>query len=69
MGNLPDFPAPRSSKRNRPCHASFAVEGVTGVFFGTDCGEPSPKADGFEWDHLKPALLGAIMEAFPIRQT
>jgi Fe-S cluster biogenesis protein NfuA len=40
----------------------FAVDGVTGVFFGSDFITVT-KADG-EWQHLKPALLGAIMEHF-----
>ena len=41
----------------------FAVDGVTGVFFGTDFVTVT-KADTIEWDHIKPALLGAIMEHF-----
>ena len=40
----------------------FAVPGVTGVFFGYDFITVT-KADG-EWQHLKPAILGAIMEHF-----
>jgi Fe-S cluster biogenesis protein NfuA len=40
----------------------FAVPGVTGVFFGYDFVTVT-KADG-EWQHLKPAILGAIMEHF-----
>jgi Fe-S cluster biogenesis protein NfuA len=36
---------------------------VTGVFFGTDFVTVT-KADSIEWDHIKPALLGAIMEHF-----
>ncbi|MEL7027328.1 MAG: NifU family protein, partial [Pseudomonadota bacterium] len=41
----------------------FAVEGVTGVFFGVDFITVT-KAEATEWDHIKPALLGAIMEHF-----
>lgn len=41
----------------------FAVQGVTAVFFGLDFVTVT-KADDAEWDHLKPALLGAIMEHF-----
>ena len=41
----------------------FAVHGVTAVFFGLDFVTVT-KADDAEWDHLKPALLGAIMEHF-----
>ena len=40
----------------------FAVPGVTGVFFGYDFITVT-KADG-EWQHLKPAILGAVMEHF-----
>ena len=40
----------------------FAVPGVTGVFFGYDFITISK--DGPEWQHLKPAVLGTIMEHF-----
>jgi Fe-S cluster biogenesis protein NfuA len=40
----------------------FAIHGVNGVFFGSDFITVS-KADG-EWQQLKPAILGAIMEHF-----
>ena len=40
----------------------FAVPGVVGVFFGYDF-ITITKGDG-EWQHLKPAVLGAIMEHF-----
>ena len=40
----------------------FAVPGVTGVFYGQDFVSVT-KSEG-EWQHLKPALLGAIMEHF-----
>ncbi len=40
----------------------FGVPGVGGVFFGSDFITVT-KADG-EWQHLKPAVLGAIMEHF-----
>src|SRR5262245_54629950 len=38
----------------------FEIDGVTGVFFGSDFISVT-KAEG-EWQHLKPAILGAIME-------
>ncbi|MFQ5439015.1 MAG: NifU family protein [Paracoccaceae bacterium] len=41
----------------------FAVEGVSGVFFGADF-ITITKKDGVDWNHLKPALLGAIMEHY-----
>ena len=40
----------------------FAIPGVTGVFFGYDF--ITVTKDGPEWQHLKPAILGAIMEHF-----
>jgi Fe-S cluster biogenesis protein NfuA len=40
----------------------FGIEGVTGVYLGADFISVS-KGDG-EWHHLKPAILGAIMEHF-----
>ena len=40
----------------------FGVSGVTGVFFGADFVTVT-KSDG-EWQHMKPAILGAIMEHY-----
>src|SRR5437899_12716469 len=40
----------------------FAIGGVSGVFFGSDFIAVT-KTDG-EWQQLKPAILGAIMEHF-----
>jgi Fe-S cluster biogenesis protein NfuA len=40
----------------------FAVDGVKGVFFGHDF--ITVTKDESEWSHLKPAILGAIMEHF-----
>jgi Fe-S cluster biogenesis protein NfuA len=40
----------------------FGIPGVTGVFFGYDF--ITVTKDGPEWQHLKPAILGAIMEHF-----
>jgi len=41
----------------------FSIAGVTGVFFGYDFVTVT-KDEGPEWQHLKPAILGAIMEHF-----
>ena len=41
----------------------FSIPGVTGVFFGYDFVTVT-KDEGLEWQHLKPAILGAIMEHF-----
>ena len=40
----------------------FGVEGVKGVFLGSDF--ISVTKDASEWQHLKPAILGAIMEHY-----
>jgi Fe-S cluster biogenesis protein NfuA len=40
----------------------FDIDGVAGVFYGSDFISVT-KADG-EWQQLKPAILGAIMEHF-----
>jgi len=41
----------------------FGVEGVAGVFLGADFIAVS-KDEGQEWQHMKPAILGAVMEHF-----
>ncbi|MBN9244265.1 MAG: NifU family protein [Mesorhizobium sp.] len=40
----------------------FSIPGVTGVFFGYDF--ITVTKDEPDWQHLKPAILGAIMEHF-----
>ena len=45
----------------------FEIPGVTGVFFGYDfitITKEENDSDGFDWAHLKPAVLGSIMEHF-----
>ncbi len=39
----------------------FLIDGVSGVFFGEDFIAVT-KTDDFDWDHIKPFLLGAIMD-------
>lgn len=41
----------------------FAIDGVTNVFFGPDFISVT-KAEGVEWAHIKPAILGAVMEHY-----
>ncbi|MEE9313984.1 MAG: NifU family protein [Rhizobiaceae bacterium] len=43
--------------------ALFSVPSVAGVFFGFDF-VTITKTDDTEWQHLKPAVLGAIMEHY-----
>ena len=58
-----DFAGPEAAARSPLARRIFAVQGVTGVFFGTDFVTVT-KADGVVWDHVRPAILGAIMEHF-----
>jgi len=41
----------------------FEIDGVVGVYLGDEFISVT-KADGLEWHHLKPAILGTIMEHF-----
>ena len=52
----------QAAERSPLAKRLFAIDGVTGVFFGYDFVSVT-KGDG-EWQHLKPAILGAIMEHF-----
>jgi Fe-S cluster biogenesis protein NfuA len=64
LGNgTADFPNAESGAKSPLARRIFAVEGVTGVFLGRDFVTVT-KADQTPWDHLKPSVLGAIMEHF-----
>ena len=58
-----DFPTEDAAAGSPLARRIFTVEGVTGVFLGTDFVTVT-KAEATEWDHVKPAILGAIMEHF-----
>ncbi len=58
-----DFPSAEAAGASPLARRVFGVEGVTGVFFGPDFVTVT-KADAVQWDHVKPAILGAIMEHF-----
>ena len=58
-----DFPTEAAAARSPLARRIFGVGGVTGVFFGTDFVTVT-KADEVRWEHVKPAILGAIMEHF-----
>lgn len=58
-----DFPGADAAAASPLAQRVFAVGGVTGVFLGSDFVTVT-KADDTEWDHVKPAILGAIMEHF-----
>ena len=57
-----DFPDRTAAARSPLAQRLFAVEGVTGLFFGPDFITVT-KTTG-EWQHLKPEILGAIMEHY-----
>ncbi|MCY6382768.1 NifU family protein [Hoeflea prorocentri] len=62
-GGSADFRDPDSAAEASPLAARlFTVHGVTGVFFGYDF--ITVTKDDADWQHLKPAILGAIMEHF-----
>lgn len=58
-----DFPSADSAGASPLARAIFAVDGVAGVFLGSDFVTVT-KAEGVDWAHVKPAILGAIMEHF-----
>ncbi len=58
-----DFPSADAAGVSPLATRIFGVEGVTGVFFGNDFVTVT-KSDETEWDHIKPAILGAVMEHF-----
>ncbi|MBV9218669.1 MAG: NifU family protein [Methylobacteriaceae bacterium] len=57
-----DMRDPAEAERSPLAKALFSVPGVSGVFFGADFIAVT-KSTG-EWSHLKPAILGAIMEHY-----
>ncbi|HVO15577.1 MAG TPA: NifU family protein [Alphaproteobacteria bacterium] len=56
-----DFTDPSEAERSPLAQALFRVDGVRGVFLGTDFITVTRDA-GIEWQVLKPAILGVIME-------
>ncbi|MCM2563498.1 NifU family protein [Lutimaribacter sp. EGI FJ00015] len=58
-----DFPSADAAGNSPLASRIFAVDGVTGVFFGTDFVTVT-KGEAVDWDHIKPAILGAIMEHY-----
>ena len=61
-GAVADFPTSDTAGRSPLAAALFAVPDVTRVFFGSDFISVT-KGEG-DWKHIKPAILGAIMEHF-----
>ena len=61
-GAVADFPSREAAQRSPLARALFETPEVARVFFGADFISVT-KSDG-DWKHLKPAILGAIMEHF-----
>ncbi|WP_341760376.1 NifU family protein [Candidatus Endowatersipora endosymbiont of Watersipora subatra] len=52
-----------AAHRSALAETLFRIDNVTGVFFGFDFITVT-KSDSIDWQNLKPAILGAIMEHF-----
>jgi Fe-S cluster biogenesis protein NfuA len=57
-----DFRDPEEAQVSPLAGRIFAIEGVSGVFLGHDF--VTVTKDGADWPHIKPAVLGAIMEHY-----
>jgi Fe-S cluster biogenesis protein NfuA len=57
-----EFATPDSANRSPLAAKLFEVPGVTGVFYGSDF--VTVTKDSSDWQHLKPAILGVIMEHY-----
>jgi Fe-S cluster biogenesis protein NfuA len=61
-GGTLEFASRETAARSPLAEKLFDVPGVTGVFYGSDF--ITVTKDGSDWQHLKPAILGAIMEHY-----
>jgi Fe-S cluster biogenesis protein NfuA len=61
-GGTMEFASRDAATRSPLAERLFGVPGVIGVFFGSDF--ITVTKDGGDWQHLKPAILGAIMEHY-----
>jgi hypothetical protein len=57
-----DFRSPDEARVSPLAERIFSVDGVAGVFLGHDF--VTVTKDQVEWPHIKPAVLGAIMEHY-----
>ena len=58
-----DFPNSESANSSPLAERLFTINGVTGVFLGNDFVTVT-KQDSIDWEHIKPSILGAIMDHF-----
>ncbi len=61
-GETRDFRSAEDAEVSPLASRIFAVDGITGVFFGHDF--ITVTKDETDWPHIKPAILGAIMEHY-----
>src|SRR4030081_2708829 len=57
-----EFTSRDAATRSPLAEKLFGVPGVTSVFYGSDF--VTGTKDDSDWQHLKPAILGAIMEHY-----
>src|SRR3954470_4212935 len=57
-----EFSNREAASRSPLAERLFEVKGVTSVFYGADF--VTVTKDDSDWQHLKPAILGAIMEHY-----
>jgi len=58
-----NFPTPETAARSPLAQSLFDLDGVTGVFLGSDFVTVTKGGDR-EWHTMKPSVLGVIMEHF-----
>ena len=58
-----DFPNENSASSSPLAKRLFTLKGVKGVFLGIDFITVT-KLDDIDWEHIKPSILGAIMDHF-----
>ena len=61
-GGTMEFANREAAARSPLAERLFGVPGVTSVFYGSDF--VTVTKDDSDWQHLKPAILGAIMEHY-----
>jgi Fe-S cluster biogenesis protein NfuA len=61
-GGTMEFVNREAAQRSPLAERLFGVPGITGVFYGSDF--ITVTKDSGDWQHLKPAILGAIMEHY-----
>ena len=60
-----DFRSLEAAEDSPLAQRLFQIDGVRGVFFGYDfVSVTKDENDALDWQHLKPAILGTIMEHF-----